>query len=594
MRILLESRPLLGKLVTVGRWQRQCAVLPVHTIHYLRTTSRVLKPVDHIQISSPPMALNIPEEIFHRIMWDHQFSRLERLELLSHEYHLQLPDRQCRFYTFSDFQNARLVCRMWNKWLSNDFAFWKHFCIQGEKSLEIAKNVTARFPAHPFHISVRVDHVSSDDFYQYCDSEEEEDETDEVELGDAHVAGGGDEAVGFVLDLTIVGSITNCEESEDSESEDLEHNHDGTVVKPAMAKKLPGPWVQDAIELVLSILPQLEAISLRLPTQTIHKALTRWANIGAPGLRRCSLEATDYDGRTYRDCERYVLSTNPREHKPLPPPLAPFLHRSPILESVTIRNYYVPIWADQDIAYDPMCVEKFSLTYDGLDAPIVGPLNSDVKASLMAHSALRKCKDLTFDLDIGSFDLSFRDLQHLFTLRKLTLGHGKLDISSASLTDPLPAAEICHIKHLTLSNMLLRTGPVTRGVSSYLHIIQFLLNDMPNLESLCLIDVRFAVRSEVNVTLQSLSSPSILPNFKRLLIEDGTYHIGQSASLDLLPLMKRTPSLTRLSFTWIKEHVDDMEKLMEGLGAVGADGQVLLVFESRVTRPLKNRNLTGT
>ncbi|KZS88641.1 hypothetical protein SISNIDRAFT_489884 [Sistotremastrum niveocremeum HHB9708] len=134
------------------------------------------------------MLSNIPEEIFHRIMWHHRFKHQEMLGLLPDREHLQV-DRQFRFYALPEFQNARLVCRLWNKWLSNDFAFWRHFVIEGEKSLEIAKVLTARFPSHAFHIRIRVDHVDDEDFYDYghSDSDESGTETDEVEEPEANV-----------------------------------------------------------------------------------------------------------------------------------------------------------------------------------------------------------------------------------------------------------------------------------------------------------------------------------------------------------------------------------------------------------------------
>ncbi|KZT38029.1 hypothetical protein SISSUDRAFT_1129124 [Sistotremastrum suecicum HHB10207 ss-3] len=529
------------------------------------------------------MLSNIPEEIFHRIMWHHRFSHQERLALLPHREHLQI-DRQFRFYTLPDFQNARLVCRLWNTWLSNDFAFWRHFCIEGEKSLAIAKIVTSRFPSHPFHIRIRVDHADIDEFHYYDYSDDSASETDDdIEDPVAEVVHVPDDVV--VPDVVVQGdddidfediiNDTTSEESEDSESEDSDTDGKSKVVRTEPTEKLPGPWLQEAIDLVSKILPQLEALSVRLPTQIIHNALIQWAKVGAHNLRRCSLEAADYDGRTVRDRDRYLNSANPKAHKPLPPPLAPFLSQSPILDSIIIRNYYIPICAEQDIGFDPARLERFSVTYDELDSVIIGPVGADVKARLLIPTVLEKCRVLALDLDVMAFELSFSDLDDLPDLKKVTLGHGTLTIRSSALTAPLPSVvNGCEITSLTLSNMYLSTD-LDHGVSSYHDIIQFLLEEIPTLESLCLIDVRFAIDPSPNGPPQSTPRTTLLPNFKRLLIEDGTMRVGPSPLLGLIPLLKRTPSLRRLTFTWMKNHADEMENFMTGLGSMDDDAGIL-------------------
>ncbi|KZS86347.1 hypothetical protein SISNIDRAFT_492038, partial [Sistotremastrum niveocremeum HHB9708] len=326
------------------------------------------------------------------------------------------------------------------------------------------------------------------------------------------------------------------EESEGSESED-DWVVNGQSIGTEPTEKLPGPWVQEAIELVCTILPRLEAISLRLPTQTIHDALIKWAKFGAPNLRRLSLEAADYDGRTSRDREIYISSANPKQHKPPPPPLAPFLSQSPSLDSVVIRNYYVPICAEHAMGFDTARLERFLVTYDGLDALIIGPLDADVKATLLIPTALKKCRVLALNLVIRLFEISLSDLHHFPELKKVTLGHGKLVIGSPALAAPPSVVNGSGITSLTLSHMRLPTG-LAGGVSSYHNIVQFLLAEIPTLENLFLIDLRFTLESGPP---QSAAPTSTLPNFKRLLIEDGTMHFGPSALLGLIPVLKRMP-----------------------------------------------------
>lgn len=372
-------------------------------------------------------------------MWCHHFSYREKFGFLSDQYHLQ-ADRQFRFYALPDFQNARLVCRVWNNWLLNDFAFWKHFCIEGQRSLEFAKHLVARFPENLFHIRIRVDHGSDHEFFDCYESDE-----DGVETGDEDDVAMNAE-VGHGEYVMAEGTeYSSSEESTDSDHEDRRASvPKGKMVAPTWIPKVPGPWVHEAIKLVSSILPHIRAISLRLPTETIDTALFCWAKIGAPSLRQCSLEATDYDERTAKDVERWLSSApaDRKQFRPPPPTLAPFVSRAPLLSSIVFMNYYVPICPDEDMDLDFARLERFALICDRHDAPLIGPLSTDIQTHLLIPTTLKKCRDLTLDLNTELFELSLQQLRQLPSLRRVTLGHGELRVNSSSPADLLPLPQI--------------------------------------------------------------------------------------------------------------------------------------------------------
>ncbi|KZS88644.1 hypothetical protein SISNIDRAFT_469921 [Sistotremastrum niveocremeum HHB9708] len=278
-------------------------------------------PRDQSASISAPTKIMLTQEIFHRIMWIHYLSSKEDQGTLPHRYQLQ-KDRQTRFYALRDFQVARLVCKDWNRWLLNDIVFWRHLCIQGEKSFASARDVLDRFPNHSFHIRVRANHAPESYFpvhqsgYDSCDEDDGDDEKDD-----------GDE----------YGDV-------DEEYRSDEEDESEPVPTREKSQRFFGLWVEGAIELISSNLPRCEAISLRLPTQTLHRTLISWANVAAPGLRRFYIEATDYDGRTTLD-----LVMHGRPHNPMNPPSgpllpAPFLRQSPNLTSLTIMNCRIDIF----------------------------------------------------------------------------------------------------------------------------------------------------------------------------------------------------------------------------------------------------------
>ncbi|KZT37559.1 hypothetical protein SISSUDRAFT_836069 [Sistotremastrum suecicum HHB10207 ss-3] len=514
------------------------------------------------------MSNKIPAEIFHRIIWDFLLSPETNQGPLLGYYHLQ-QDRQVCVYSLVDFKNTRLVCRLWNKWLLNDFDCWRHLCIRGSKSLLIAIDTISRFPEHPFQIRIRVEADPDADsefgdgidfpFLDPMDDESDEDpgligfgsedslsNVDEEEPSGEGDGGITDNAHGVAWrDLPLDEGASDLDDDFiDGDDEDAEKEYD--FFPPPPKSEVDLFWVQEAIDLVTPLIPHCHGLFLHLPTSMIHIALVKWEN-GAPNLRRCAFEAIDYDGRTSKDLRRYMFSADRRKLKPPPPPLRPFLSKSLDLESVLIMNYYVPTRSHRDLGFDITRLREFAMVYDRHDAPIIGPMKDDVMRSLIRPASENRCHTLILDLAIVDFGVPAYYLHLNPTLENLTLSHAQFRISYPVPTHSPPTN--CHIKRFTLAEGPLIVGR-HRGIPKEAHALQHLFEEMPELESLSLIQVNIICPIWIQVTdpdadVGPYEPPSIpLPQLTTLFLEDSAV-----SSKSVIALLKRTPNLENLTLT---------------------------------------------
>ncbi|KZT38028.1 hypothetical protein SISSUDRAFT_1129123 [Sistotremastrum suecicum HHB10207 ss-3] len=474
------------------------------------------------------MSQKIPEEIFHRILWDNFLVQREAHGFLHPRYHLH-KDRQVRFYALPDFQNARLVCRKWNEWLQNDFTFWKHFCIKGDKSLEVAKVVIDRYPRRLFHIRLWMEHVPSSKFDDPVDgdtSSDEEVQENEAEGPEDH------------------GEETNvAERSIDNES-------DVRAADAAHSRTLHASWIIEAFDFLSPLLKECETISLHLPTQAIQAAFMFWSRHGAPtcNLRHILIEAIDYNGRTEKDHVIYMNAPNRRHHKPQPPSLSPFFSSALLLESVSLINFYVPTGDDKDIGFDLRHLTQFSMIYNRQDAHILSPLKEDIEDELLIPLGSNKCVALTLDLGSSLCDVRSTDLRHLPSLERVTFGNGRFTIGSPPPpSDPSPSSPLdVNVKNLTLKNTILAVVlDQARGIPPKMDALLILLEDMPKLISLHLIDVHPVFPPDSHVDAGPyIPCDSLYPQLKSLLVEGGSV----TAEM-IMTLLIQSPSLTNLTFT---------------------------------------------
>ncbi|KZT38027.1 hypothetical protein SISSUDRAFT_1047615 [Sistotremastrum suecicum HHB10207 ss-3] len=492
-------------------------------------------------------ATNIPEEIFHRIMWNHHLHPQAALGTLPSQYHLQ-KDRQTRFYALPDFQIARLVCRTWNQWLLKDFAFWQHLCIQGETSLTITKDVLDRFPNHSFHIRIRIpDHhflaLKPYDYGDLFDSDSEDED-----------------------------GVDEDEESRGSKERDAEWSDEEDEFPGPMGetRKAFGPWVEETEHFMPSILHRCEAICLHLPPQILHPLLISWTNIGAPNLRRFLVESPAITLGTSMDMDSSARYKESEVHKYDQPPLIPFLRKSPKLTSIALMNYYVPAMIDEHLGCDLTRLEEFAVVCGAMDSPSYNQLGMEMAANLLIPLASNKCKSFSFELTVFLMELNSDELYQPPQLEKVTFGRGKFIINSKPQCFDLPStSRISHIRYLTLkSTRIILRFDLQEVKTPHRDIIQSLLEEMPVLESLYLIEVHYDFpyhRSEFPV-IQLPPAPEF-PKFKRLLIERGRLPLGS-----ILPLLSRSPSLTELTMTCLPDYSVDLtgsvEEVIQGLGAL--------------------------
>ncbi|KZT37570.1 hypothetical protein SISSUDRAFT_836741 [Sistotremastrum suecicum HHB10207 ss-3] len=573
------------------------------------------------------MPYNVPAEIFHRILWDFLLLPSSYQLTLPHRYHLQ-EDRQVRFYTLPDFQNARLVCRQWNQWLLHDFECWRHLCIQGSKSLDIARDVIGRFPGRPFRIRIRVrprdEEVRFDEFE---DSDEEDEDSDENELAlerflgldqlsdedlDSGVGAGqgvggantwhrrddeqpldsGDDVAeedlvgGESDDGSLLSDEVAYSEREGLEDildlvtedtdvvEDVESDPDSNFVRllragpnSSLSTTHDRSWIPEAIKLVTPITKSCDGLFLHMPTQMIHTALQNWTDSGAPSLRQCLIEAIDYDGRRGRDLQRFRFAAEPDKQRPPPPPLGAFLTQSPMLESVMLVNYYVPVSPPQNSelatqpGFDITRVRECAMICDRRDALMISPSKADVVRHLLQRAAENGCKSLTLELAVDDVSFYSSQLRVSSNLENLTLCQTRLKVN---LNEPGPvptpgdpaftSPSDCHIKNFTLRDVEIVLGRV-RGIPKKGDELQLLLDDMPELESLSLIQTTF-IRSfrpaivndhfnNFNPGDYYIPPDTPLPHLTTLLLENTPF-----SPSSMISILKRAFNLVNLTLTW--------------------------------------------
>ncbi|KZS88964.1 hypothetical protein SISNIDRAFT_489622 [Sistotremastrum niveocremeum HHB9708] len=573
------------------------------------------------------MPHNIPAEIFHRIIWDSLLLPSSYQSTLPHRYHLQ-EDRQVRFYTLPDFQNARLVCRQWNQWLLNDFECWRHLCIQGSKSLEIARDVIERFPGRPFQIRIRVRPNDEDVRFDEFEDSEDEDE-DELALGrflgldqlsdgsldsgsgagwsvgeantsyrrdDENPLNSGDDVAEEDLvggesdeDSLLSDEVTYSEREgledildrvlEDTDVvEDVESDPDSNLVRLLRA----GPnsslntthdrsWIPEAIELLTPISRSCDGLFLHMPTQMIHSALRKWTESGAPNLRQCLIEAIDYDGRRGWDLQRFRFTAEAEQQRPPTPPLGAFLAHSPTLESIMLVNYYVPVSSPQNSelatrpGFDVTRVRECAMICDRRDALMISPSKADVVRHLLQRAAENGCQSLTLELAVDDVSFYSSQLRVSSTLENLTLCQTRLKVN---LNEPGPvpthgdpaftSPSDCHIKNFTLRDVEIVLGRV-RGIPKQGDELQLLLDDMPELESLSLIQTTFVrafppaiVNDHFNNHFNNFNPGAYyippdtpLPQLTTLLLENTPF-----SPLSMTSILKRAINLVNLTLTW--------------------------------------------
>ncbi|KZS88974.1 hypothetical protein SISNIDRAFT_489631 [Sistotremastrum niveocremeum HHB9708] len=511
------------------------------------------------------MSHKIPAEIFHRILWDFLLRPEMTQGLLPERYHLQ-EDRQVCVYTLSDFQNARLVCRLWNKWLLNDFDVWRHLCIRSAKNSLVAKDAISRFPAHPFEIRVLVDPdpYADSDFGDEFDSDsmaggtevdfdsdvslsavDEDDATDE---GNESIASNPPEENNASPEPQVLPSPEDPSDLDvDYVGEEGDSGNGYDFFAQFHKNEIDHSWISEALDLVTPIIPHCRGLFLHLPTQMIHTALEKWADLGAPTLTRCAFEAIDYDGRTSKDVRRYRSAADPRKLKPPPPPLHPFLQKSSDLHSILIMNYYVPTVSHSDLGLDWTRLREFAMVYDRQDGPLIGPMEEDVLRSLILPASENECQSLTLNLAIHGFNFNAYHFHLEARLENLTLR-----LACFGFGYPIPeeySQTECHIKRFTLSDGPLLIGR-HRGIPKEADVLQHILEEMPKLESLSLIRVPIVCpirrhTDEPDANMGPYVPPSIsLPQFTTLFLEDSVV-----PSKSVIALIKRTPNLEHLTLT---------------------------------------------
>ncbi|KZT37560.1 hypothetical protein SISSUDRAFT_1048289 [Sistotremastrum suecicum HHB10207 ss-3] len=504
----------------------------------------------------------IPAEILHRILWDFLLRPETTQGLLPQRYHLQ-EDRRVCVYTLSDFQNARLVCRLWNQWLLNDFDFWRHLSITSAKNSLIAKDAISRFPEHPFEIRVLLEQdpyaesgfwstagrvYGSDgasDVEMISDSSDSSDsdlsavdEADASDEGNGSVAGDLPQENNAKLDPHVLPSP--------EDASDLDADSVGDEGGSENSYEVHHSWVLEALDLVTPIIPHCHGLFLHLPTQMIHTALEKWANPGAPALSHCTLEAIDYDGRTCDDVHRCRSAADRRKLKPPPPPLQPFLTKSSDLQSILIMNYYVPTRSHQELGFDLTRLREFTMVYDRRDGPLIGPMEEDVLHSLVLPALEHKCQSIALHLAIDEFIFDVYHLHLKPSLENLTLCRAHVRISYLVPEDHYQTE--CHIRRFTMSDGQLFMGR-HRGITQLADVLHHIVEEMPKLESLSLIRVSILCpmgdTDEPGANMGPYIPPSIpLPQFTTLFIQDSLV-----LPRSIIAFVNRTPNLEHLTLT---------------------------------------------
>ncbi|KZT37564.1 hypothetical protein SISSUDRAFT_1048296 [Sistotremastrum suecicum HHB10207 ss-3] len=510
------------------------------------------------------MAQIFPAELFHKIIYDFLLVPQAPRRLLSTEYHL-LEDRQVCYYTHRDFQNARLVCRLWNQWLMHNFDYWRYLCVNGVNSLAVAKDAMKRFEGRPFHIRLLREPVYDDDkaFDESDESDsdtdgssEDEDTSDEYDSaddGDDFDDSGDDfdssEGTDASDTETLIAEDGVSLEKDDGakidESNPCRIICEDAYIEPRQESSELGSWMDQAMSLFAPIIPDCEGIHLHLPTQILHATLKRWAALGAPKLRRCTFHGVDYDGLTKGDLRRYERADNPRALKPPAPPIKSFLQISPLLTSVTIMNYHVPTASHEELGFDLTQLSDFTMVFDRDDGPIIGPMGDDVYTSLIAPALTNGCKSLTLNLNIDDFVVQSQQLRGHRTLDKIALGEGLFNYRPASLKPlemPHASTENFCFKTLAIYHMMLWLQPHQR-VPTKSTVVQFFIEEMPNLEALYLISPNFHIgTSNDEFAMPYIPPTTPLLNLTTLLIDSGNVLVEE-----VVALIKRTPNLERLA-----------------------------------------------
>ncbi|KZT37565.1 hypothetical protein SISSUDRAFT_1129509, partial [Sistotremastrum suecicum HHB10207 ss-3] len=544
------------------------------------------------------MAQDLPAEIFHRIIFNFLLVPQASQRIFASEYHL-VKDRQVCHYALCDFKNVRLVCRLWNRWLLHDFDFWRHLRVDGANSLTVAKDAMTRFPGYPFHIRICADphpdakKMFKDDgwfVWDFGDSDSNSDDSNDGFITDSAdeegVSDGNDtsEDDDDESQNSEISSSSNDEGSTESDGgtessdtskfyEEDERKETGMGPSAGAAVAENDEWIDDAIILFMTIIPTCEGIHLHLPTQSLHTALAFWGFFGAPKLHSCTFEAVDYDGRNVLDLRRYNHSANPRDHKPLTPPVKWFLQKSPLLSSVSIINYYVPSAKPEDLGFDVTQLTDFTMVYNRQDGPIVGPMSIDVDRSLLLPAISHECRNITLDLRIDPYAVDTYRLRGYRNIEKLALGAGHF-IYRPYTQDRKHAVKLkidvgedfdFHFRTLVLANTKVWM-PVRTELPTTKTMLQFFLHEMINLESLYLMSVEIhSGPAKPTLTPAPYAPPDTsLPNLTNLLIDGGNIAMD-----DILALIKRAPSLTRLTIT--AKCSDKIDGISTALGTIQWD-----------------------
>ncbi|KZS88971.1 hypothetical protein SISNIDRAFT_489628 [Sistotremastrum niveocremeum HHB9708] len=531
------------------------------------------------------MAQIFPAELFHKIIYDFLLVPQAPRRLLSTEYHL-LEDRQVCYYAHRDFQNARLVCRLWNQWLMHNFDYWRYLCVHGINSLAIAKDAIDRFEGRPFHIRLLREPVldddkafdESDDSDSDTDGSSEEEDTSEgyesIDEGDSFNESGDDSDSSEGTDASDTETLIADDEIDDGakigNSNPCRIICKDTHIEPGQESLELGSWMDQAMSLFVPIIPNCEGIHLHLPTQILHATLKRWAALGAPKLRRCTLHGVDYDGLTRGDLRRYERGDDPRALKPPAPPIKSFLRNSPFLTAVTIMNYHVPTASHEELGFDLTRLSDFTVVFDRDDGPIIGPMGDDVYTSLIAPVLTNGCKSLTLNLNIDDFVVQSQQLRGHRTLDKIALGEGFFNYRPASLKPlqmPHASTENFYFKTLIIYHMLLSVQTHQR-VPTKSTVVQFFIEEMPNLEALYLISPNFHIgTSDDEFAMPYIPPTTPLLNLTTLLIDSGNVLVEE-----IVALMKRTPNLERMAIAAKRsENIDVVPTALGTLEDVSSD-----------------------
>ncbi|KZS88976.1 hypothetical protein SISNIDRAFT_459184 [Sistotremastrum niveocremeum HHB9708] len=515
------------------------------------------------------MSPSIPIEIFHRILCNFLIMPQASQRLLSSTHHLQ-EDRQVCYYALRDFRNSRLVCRLWNKWLLEDFEFWRHLRVNSMESLGLAKEAISRFEGYPFHIRVTAEpdpnaekmfmedngsDSGSEDSESNDSSEEEEPDKDGDSTRNAVSPSDKQNEEATAEAFSAGGSAVAGESAENRASSCRNHSHEIESGTPSGSASQA--WIEEAVALLLPVIPFCEGIHLHLLTQLLHSTLEIWSFSGAPKLRHCTLEAIDYDGRNIRDVIRYEDSAQPRAHKPPVPPVKCFFKQSPLLSSVTIMNYYVPTGSPDDIGFDLKQLVDFSLVYDRKDAPLIGPIGPDVADNLLLPCISNKCINLTLSMSIDRFAMTSARLRGRPTLEKVAFGPGHFIYHPASHDQTKLPIDVGEDSNLLFRTLVLYFAQVwihhvKRPGPTETTMLQYLIEEMPNLESLYMDQVKMIL--ETNRVNSALYVPpeTMLPRLTTILINGGNITMTE-----VVALIKRTPNLEKLTVaSMISDKID--------------------------------------